>query len=331
MTEFLSCDWGTSAFRLRLVATADLTVTAEEKSAVGIARTFAAWQQTNCSDADERVTFYRRVLQEHVQKLQDRLGRRLANIPVVVSGMASASIGLLPLPYGELPFPVSGAGLQTHFFPAAADFPHNLLLISGIRSADDVMRGEETQLIGCINEAAETTGERTYIFPGTHAKHIQVHNGRVIAFQTYMTGEFFDLLAHQSILQTSVSRASDAAELHLPAFQRGVAAATQYNVLHAAFRVRTNELFEKLTRPENFAFLSGVLIGTELQTLVATPDPTTNAKIYLASDGALKIYYAAALQALGLSERVHTLPDQWVAEAVVRGQFKIFNQWQATQ
>lgn len=328
MTEFLSCDWGTSAFRLRLVATADLTVTAEEKSAAGIARTFAAWQQTNRSNAGERVTFYRRVIQEHVQKLQDRLGRQLENIPVVVSGMASASIGMMALPYGELPFAVSGAGLQTRFFPVATDFPHDLLLISGIRRADDVMRGEETQLIGCLNEAEEMSGERTYIFPGTHSKHIQVQNGQVIAFQTYMTGEIFDLLAHQSILQTSVSRAEDPRETNLPAFLQGVAAASQDNVLHAAFRVRTNELFEKLTPTENFAFLSGVLIGTELQTLSATHNPTPDRQIYLASDGPLKIYYAAALHALGLTERVHTLPDQWVAEAVVRGQFKIFNQRQ---
>lgn len=325
MTEFLSCDWGTSAFRLRLVTTADLTVTAEEKSAAGIARTFAAWQQTNRSDAEERVAFYQRVIREHVQKLQDRLGRQLENIPVVVSGMASASIGLMALPYGELPFPVSGAGLQTRFFPATADFPHDLLLISGIKSADDVMRGEETQLIGCLHAAEATTGERTYIFPGTHSKHIQVQDGQVTAFQTYMTGEIFDLLAHQSILHASVSRAADPAELNLSAFRQGVAAATEYNVLHAAFRVRTNELFQKLAPTENFAFLSGVLIGAELQDLLST---TNDRQIYLASDGFLKIYYTTALHALGLSERVHTLPDQWVAEAVVRGQFKIFNQRQ---
>jgi 2-dehydro-3-deoxygalactonokinase len=131
---------------------------------------------------------------------------------------------MMELPYGSLPFATDGRGVLTHLEPANADLPHDVLLISGIRSADDVMRGEETQLIGCIQGNANAATEGTFIFPGTHSKHIQVKNGEVSGFQTFMTGELFDLLRRHSILKDAVAapEASSQAALN-NSFSEGVA------------------------------------------------------------------------------------------------------------
>ncbi len=201
-----------------------------------------------------------------------------------------------------------------------------MLLISGIKSTDDVMRGEETQLIGCINEAGPANSDGLYLFPGTHSKHIQVEDGQVVDFNTYMTGEFFELLAQKSILSASVVSPTKNPEiLAATSFRQGVQDAGQGNILHVAFRVRTNELFGKLTKQENFTYLSGLIIGTELKELLAA----NHSKIYLFGGSNLQEYYEMALQELGLSERVHTFPGAWADEAVVRGQYKIFNQFKA--
>ncbi|MDQ4140315.1 MAG: 2-dehydro-3-deoxygalactonokinase [Bacteroidota bacterium] len=320
--KFLSCDWGTSNFRLRLVDTVTLTVLAEEKSDQGIARTFALWQETGLNGMNSRVNFYLSVIQEHLVKLEKRTGN-LGNVPVVVSGMASSTIGIMSLPYQELPFSVNGAGIHTHLILPSDSFRHQVLLISGISSHDDVMRGEETQLIGCIAEENETSGDGIYLFPGTHSKHIEVKAGKVIDFKTYMTGEFFDLLANHSILQTSIAKSESLDNNPIPeGFKQGVLAAKKNNLLHAAFQVRTNELFQKLSSEGNYAYLSGLLIGSELKDL---PE-TDNFKIFLFSGSNLKSLYETALQVLGLSERVHTFPGKWVDEAVIRGQFKILKQ-----
>ena len=327
MSFFLSCDWGTSSFRLRLVDTENLKVAAEEKSAAGIARTYARWQEQNPNPEDpiQRINFYRQIIREAIHKLEQRLTILLAGVPVIISGMASSSIGMQVLPYQELPFPVNGSGLRTKYFSANPSFPHDTLLISGIKSDDDVMRGEETQLIGCINETEEVAANGLYIFPGTHSKHIQVKAGQVVSFKTYMTGEFFDLLAHQSILSASVAAGEGPENIPPAAFRQGVKEAGQENLLHAAFRVRTNELFQKLPKRENYTYLSGLIIGTELKDLLTTPYPG----IYLFGGSNLQEYYEMALQELGLSERVHTFPGAWADEAVVRGQYKIFNQFKA--
>lgn len=67
------------------------------------------------------------------------------------------------------------------------------------------MRGEETQLIGCIQDDDQTISDRMFILPGTHSKHILVRNQQITAFKTYMTGEISDLLSNKSILKNSLA------------------------------------------------------------------------------------------------------------------------------
>src|SRR5450432_1404958 len=120
--------------------------------------------------------------------------------------MASSTLGMVELPYKELPFLADGSDLRVETIYANGLFHHDVLLISGARTGDDVMRGEETQLVGCALGAGYATqaGEQVFIFPGTHSKHVVVREGRVIAFKTYMTGEFFELLSKKSILAGDV-------------------------------------------------------------------------------------------------------------------------------
>jgi 2-dehydro-3-deoxygalactonokinase len=320
MNEFLSLDWGTSSCRLRLVDTGTVRVVAEESSDQGIAGTYQAWQQTAGQDPEARIAFYTRVIAAHIAALEKRLDRSLAGIPVVISGMASASIGLLELPYRQLPFAIDGTGLQTRRIKASPAFAHDILLISGVRSEQDVMRGEETQLIGGIPEETDKTRDGIFIFPGTHSKHLVVQNNQVVAFKTYMTGEFFELLAKKSILSASVTAPAQAPDPARDAsFKKGVRQGVETNLLHAAFLVRTNHLFGTWSPAENFNYLSGLLIGTELQELLRHP----GVDLYLFGGAKLQSYYETALMVLGLEARLTSFPAPWVDEAVIRGQVRI--------
>lgn len=134
------------------------------------------------------------------------------------------------------------------------------------------MRGEETQLIGCISELKNEVDRQIFILPGTHSKHITVKNRQVTSFKTYMTGELFSLLSKNSVLSTAIEKAITS---DFKSFKEGVKHSTKSNLLHSIFRVRTNHLFEIHTKKENFNYLSGLLIGTELLDLLKT-----TAKIY---------------------------------------------------
>ena len=312
MKGFISCDWGTSSLRLRFAALPDLKLLAEEKSGEGITATFNLWQQANKPEED-RFNFYLSILKEKIKSLEQKLGASTKKAPVIISGMASSSIGMMELPYKEIPCNVDGTDLLTKKIAATPGFPHEVFIISGVRTANDVMRGEETQLVGSADASAS---EQLFIFPGTHSKHVFIKEGKAIEFRTYMTGEFFDLLASKSILSSSIAKNTDSHQ-STNAFNMGVTDSSR-NLLHGAFMVRTNQLFKKLSKEENYFYLSGLLIGNELKDL----KNTTQSGIFLIGTKELCSYYEKALNLLQVKNNIKTVNAD---DATIKGQYKIYS------
>ena len=319
MDKFLSCDWGTSSFRLRLVQTSDLTLLKEKVSGQGIAETFESWKRAGRADED-RTLFYFEIIRLNVQAFEKSLGYSLNEVPTILSGMVGSSIGMREVPYKELPFSVDGSDLvmrKLHLEGINA----NVVIISGAKAGDDVMRGEETQLVGCSHNN-KRTGQSLFIFPGTHSKHIIIERDKAVGFKTYMTGEFFELLSTKSILSASVEQGSDFPhEKNKQSFEKGVEESVKSNILHSSFQVRTNQLFNKFSREENYYFLSGLLIGTEVRELM-------NAhylRIILVTTAQLRPYYETAIRML----HPGTLLEIEDADmALLRGQFQILKRLQ---
>jgi 2-dehydro-3-deoxygalactonokinase len=259
----------------------------------GIAATFALWKQ-NGMDEENRLSFYLNIIKNHLEILERQLGFSLKEFHIVFSGMASSDIGMMELPYKELPFNMDGSDLHVKMIPGSDKFRHEILLISGARTINDVMRGEETQLTGCIR--GNNKEEQIFIFPGTHSKHILIKNEKAIDFKTYMTGEFLSLLSKNSILSNNVEKSDCNLEGDmLKNFEEGVANSLQYNLLHASFIARTNSLFKRNTKKENYYYLSGLLIGNELKDLMNNETPIT-----LVCNETQKNYYLTAFRNLGI-------------------------------
>ena len=114
MDYFFSCDWGTSSFRLRLIQAKDLAILAETKSSHGISETYKHWQQKG-GTVLSRADFYASIVKNEIKLLQQNLNRVTDGIPVLFSGMASSTIGMVDLPYKKLPFNLDGSDLKTEF------------------------------------------------------------------------------------------------------------------------------------------------------------------------------------------------------------------------
>ncbi len=190
--SFISCDWGTSQLRLRVVRRPECQIVAEVESDQGVAQLAA--QATPV----ERPTRFGAVLATALDRLAAAHGLPLDDLSVVISGMASSSIGWQELPYARLPLALDGEGLVWSELSRPSDFPAaRLLLISGVATACDVLRGEETQALGLfqLSRFDEFKSRAVVIIPGTHSKHLSIDDGRVNDFQTFMTGELFEVLA----------------------------------------------------------------------------------------------------------------------------------------
>jgi 2-dehydro-3-deoxygalactonokinase len=314
LKTFLSCDWGTSSFRLRLIDVASGQIIAASTADEGIAAVYALWKQSGAGEK-ERIGFYRPVIQKHIKRIEQDTAGSTANIPVIISGMASSSMGMVELPYTEFPFLLNGDDLQYKKIEQTAAFPHDLVIISGAKTDNDVIRGEEIQLIGCV--AGDAAARQLFIFPGTHSKHIAAAAGSAVDAATFMTGEFFELLSAKSILSDSLAAGTTIEDdENKPAFEQGIKDSLQQNLLHYSFMVRTNQLFKRFSKTANYFYLSGLLIGTELSQL----SKTKTEAITIVGDKILALNYLLAIKVLGIDART-TIAD--AATATIRGQMVI--------
>ena len=222
--------------------------------------------------------------------------------PIVISGMAGSSIGWKELPYARLPFRLDGSDAVVN------EIETDTFLISGVRSEEDVMRGEETELLGL-----EIGREKAVaILPGTHSKHCVLRNGAMVSFRTFMSGELHALLGSHGILRQSVGPGWDEA-----AFLEGIDASIREPLTSSLFKVRTRSLLHGKGPESNGSFLSGLLIGSELSAL---PE---GVPLILAAAGSIAAPYRLAFRALGLDTRSRILSDEQAAALAVRGQRKI--------
>ncbi|MBV9786475.1 MAG: 2-dehydro-3-deoxygalactonokinase [Acidisphaera sp.] len=226
------------------------------------------------------------------EALHRRIGAWLADGEdrVLLSGMVGSRQGWVEAPY--LPCPAGAEELAR----ALIDVPFaaaRVKLVPGLSDVDDagvpeVMRGEETQIIGALEAIGEAG---TVCLPGSHSKWARVSAGRITGYRTHLTGEAFAGLRGHTIL----GRMMRDGPTDPAAFDRGVMrAGDPGGLLHHLFGVRTLGLTGQLGETESAAYLSGLLIGHELAT--ALPD---RGRVHLIGAPELCSLYARAIAARG--------------------------------
>jgi 2-dehydro-3-deoxygalactonokinase len=269
---FIGVDWGTSSLRAYLT-NSDGAIVARAESTRGILSVAKG---------------------EHEDVLAGFVGgwRTVRALPILMSGMIGARQGWVEAPYAQCPAGLHeiAAGIvtvETCALGAVGLVPG--VCASESDGAPDVMRGEETQILGAL--AAMGRSEGVFVLPGTHSKWARVEGARIASFATYMTGEIFAALKDHTILgRMMAGEANDGV-----GFGEGVRKAAQLqrpgDVLHAVFMTRTLGLFDRLAADQLSEYLSGLLIGAELlsgardaQSAVVIGSPALTARYCTAGD-----------------------------------------------
>ena len=200
------------------------------------------------------------------------------HVRVLMSGMVGSANGWVQAPYLDPEVPLRDLGRHLLRVPGTA---RRLDIVPGIalRTADavDVMRGEETQLLGA---ALLGHDNGWFLLPGTHSKWVRMAAGRVADFATFMTGELFDLLGRHGTLAAAGAGAgagtpgaagaepagADQAGTdpqHPEAFDQGLRAGADVALSHALFGCRARVVTGALPAQQARDYLSGLLIGAE--------------------------------------------------------------------
>lgn len=185
-------------------------------------------------------------------------------LPIYAAGMIGSRNGWVEMPYVETP--ANPAALAKAVKTVKLADGSTVTFIPGLTDKTahpfpDVMRGEETQLVGFGLDR-----DMTVVLPGTHSKWARIQAGMVERFRTYVTGEIFGTLSRHSFLAQVIQPPDDQ---DWGAFMQGLDTAldrqNHSGLLSRLFCVRTGWLAGSLRPTEMADYLSGIVVGSEFR------------------------------------------------------------------
>ena len=272
-------DWGTTSFRLWLLDAAG-EILAERRSGEGMLTAgpdgFAA------------------ILDAHLSAVG-----AAADLPVIACGMVGARQGWVEAPYVETPATAASIAASACRVPG---LERPVYILPGVAqsnaSTPDVMRGEETQILGLPERAGGTGGRDLVCMPGTHSKWVALEAGRIAGFATFITGDLFAAVAKHTILRHSV--ADPAAPFDRAGFADGFRAGLESpaEATNRMFAIRAGGLLDVGAGGDGGSQLSGLVLGLEFagarSRFGATPAVT------LVASGQLLDIYTVACELAGI-------------------------------
>lgn len=274
--QFIAADWGTSHLRLFLCDAEG--VAQDSASGPGAAEVSGPFGDVFAS-------------------LTARWEERHGVLPAVLCGMVGSSIGWTQAPY--VPCPADPDQIVAACTPLEGG---RIQIVPGLScrnrfNAPDLLRGEETQILGALRlEDTLRQGRWILCLPGTHTKWVVVEDGCVREFVTAPAGELFALLRDRSVLVRKPPGVDD--QFDPLTFAKGLANFNEFpeaQVLHRLFECRSRQLSGEFEAHAASSYLSGMLIASDvhgaLRMLSSSATPRT---VFLVGSPQLTQLYATA-------------------------------------
>lgn len=302
MAAYITIDGGTTNTRIYLYC--------KEKIVYSLKIPFGA------RDGKEKL---KPALAEAIKEILDKNSLSESDIKAIIaSGMITSDLGLCALTHISAPAGLRElkAAVHTELFPDVSDIP--ITFVRGVKcgqdSADtaDMMRGEETELMGLINH-----GEALYILPGSHSKHISVDElGRITEFRTMLSGELLYALATATILKNSVDLSN--CELDTDELIHGFELCERVGINEALFKTRIlGNLFG--TSPSKcYSFLLGAVLKDEVLSAIKAREK----RIVIGGQRQMRYALAHLLRARSEKE-IEVLEDSLVESSTVLGAVRV--------
>ncbi len=306
MSNYISIDGGTTNTRIVLVKNSEIV--AAKKFNIGAGCGDPSLLSETIRDGISAILTENNLTEGHIEK-------------ILASGMITSEFGLCTLPHLLVP-----AGLQELkaasvevSLPEVSSIPFVFMrgLKTNCESLDsaDMMRGEETELMGIITPEQ---GESIYMLMGSHSKIIKTDAlGRITDFATLLSGELCSAAAKNTILKNSFSL--DSSSLVTSYLLRGFEYCKKHGTGEALFKVRILKNLFSCTEDEAYSFFMGAILCSDAEYVLKT-DPK---KVVVCGNKALKNAISEILKS-ATSAEIITLSEEEVSASVVKGQLKIY-------
>ncbi len=241
-------------------------------------------------------------------------------VEICAAGMIGSANGWREAPYVATPASMQALRANVMHIPFELS-QHVLKIVPGVRHGAggevDVMRGEETQIFGVLQDESS---EEMFCLPGTHCKWVLVRGGAIVDFRTHFTGELYQWLITQSSISKVLERDAPFDER---AFDEAAARAVENpsDLLQQLFSLRAGVVAREKSAGWSASAAQGILIGSDVANALQYLRRKNGSfsQISIVGSGALNGLYARVLRSQGLAARAYE------ADASVRGLHRIFS------
>ena len=257
MTTYITIDGGTTNTRLHLVRNKEIISTL--KLSVGARKNI------------ENPGLFKESIRDAIERLLKENNLTESDITrILASGMITSEFGLINLPHTEAPAGIRELHdtMKETVIPEISSVPfvfmRGVKVIGDSLYNTDIMRGEETELMGMIDLSY---GKCIYILPGSHSKIIKVDNdGRITAFSTMLTGEMIASLSQNTILKDAVDLSDSS--LNEEYLIKGYEYSKEYGINNALFKTRILKNIFACDKDETYSFFMGVMLCEEIEEII---------------------------------------------------------------
>ncbi len=190
-------------------------------------------------------------------------------VRILASGMITSEYGILNLEHLKTPAGIKELKEASY----EAELPEiskiKFVFMRGVKTSSkilmnsDMMRGEETELMGIMNTDDK---ECVYVLPGSHSKIIKTDtNGKIEHFVTMLTGEMIASLSQNTILKGSITLSDTLNEEYLI---KGFEYCKERSINEALFKVRILKNLYSVTDEQLYSFFVGVVLCGEIVALL---------------------------------------------------------------
>lgn len=274
-------------------------------------------------------------LRAALRELIDQVRQGFEQSPqcVIAAGMITSPLGLAEVPHVQMPAGLNelAAATRRYNFPEITDLP--IILIPGARSGPrrcdpetagttDVMRGEETLLIG-LHALGLIAPRSTLLNLGSHWKAIEFDQyARIASSLTSMTGELIHTAQTQTILASSVPQTRPNV-IDQTWLEAGMREQRRSGLARALFCVRLLEQGSDGSAEQRLSFLIGAFLASDMDAMLSRGVFDSDRAVVITGGGVIADAWRGALAHSSI--QAITLSDSEVESATLAGLRRVFS------
>ena len=244
---------------------------------------------------------------------------------ILASGMITSELGLMSLAHRTAPAGIGELCENSKEVALEEISKIPFFFISGIKTVGesleecDIMRGEETELFGIVNE---TGAAGIYVLPGSHSKIVRFNGeGKITDFKSTLTGEMIYALSKSTILSDCVDISLNTIDSQ--ALIDGYKFTEKFGINAALLKPRVLKNIYAKDSVYTYSFFLGTVLFNEIKAILLMPEK----KVTIGGRAEIKHALTVLLQNFS-SKEIVMLDEKTVSHSTALGAIKIFEHYE---